>query len=166
VSSWWKVSVFALIKKTCINIFSYFEFRVCDNIYAEQPCLDKHVLKLMSGSPSISLPSDLETRFYPRNGSRIYEIRGLLPDGKCRFLIEMNKVNNTPSHRHKMYSMCSAMEVRCWQQLGQLSGWNWCRRMWSPRRISSMLRYFCGRRRWLFTTSASCSSWHQETSYH
>uniref|UniRef100_A0A336M0I6 CSON009299 protein n=1 Tax=Culicoides sonorensis TaxID=179676 RepID=A0A336M0I6_CULSO len=57
----------------------YFEFRLCDNIKADQSCLDKHLLKLMGGTPSIPHPNDLETRFYPRNGSRIYEIKAQLP---------------------------------------------------------------------------------------
>lgn len=57
----------------------YFEFRLCDNIQAEQSCLDKHLLKLLGGTPSIPHPNDLDTRFYPRNGSRIYEIRAQLP---------------------------------------------------------------------------------------
>lgn len=59
----------------------YFEFRVCPEIAAKQECLDKHVLELLGGSPSVSNPNDLSTRFYPRNGSRIYEIKGRLPDG-------------------------------------------------------------------------------------
>lgn len=57
----------------------YFEFRLCDNIKADQSCLDKHLLKLLGGTPSIPNPNDLDTRFYPRNGSRIYEIRAMLP---------------------------------------------------------------------------------------
>lgn len=57
----------------------YFEFRLCDNIKADQSCLDKHLLKMLGGTPSIPHPNDLETRFYPRNGSRIYEIRAQLP---------------------------------------------------------------------------------------
>lgn len=59
----------------------YFEFRLCDNVQADQDCLDKHLLKVLGGSPSTSGPNDLETRFYPRNGSRIYEIKTALPDG-------------------------------------------------------------------------------------
>lgn len=59
----------------------YFEFRVCPEIAAKQECLDKHVLELLSGSPSVPNPNDLSTRFYPRNGSRIYEIKAQLPDG-------------------------------------------------------------------------------------
>lgn len=60
---------------------SYFEFRICDNVYAKQECLDKHLLRLVSGVPSVPQPNDLNTRFYPRNGSRIYEIKGQLPQG-------------------------------------------------------------------------------------
>ncbi|KAG5681733.1 hypothetical protein PVAND_011142 [Polypedilum vanderplanki] len=57
----------------------YFEFRLCDDINARQKCLDKNLLKIISGSPFISFPNDLSTRFYPRNGSRIYEIKAQLP---------------------------------------------------------------------------------------
>lgn len=60
----------------------YFEFRLCDDINARQKCLDKNLLKIISGSPFISFPNDVSTRFYPRNGSRIYEIRAQLPKGK------------------------------------------------------------------------------------
>lgn len=60
----------------------YFEFRLCDDINAKQTCLDKNILKILSGSPFISFPNDLSTRFYPRNGSRIYDIRAQLPKGK------------------------------------------------------------------------------------
>lgn len=34
----------------------------------------------MGGKPSIPEPNDLKTRFYPRNGSRIYEIRAQMPE--------------------------------------------------------------------------------------
>lgn len=37
---------------------------------------------MVSGAPSAPAPSDLETRFYPRNGSRIYEIKTELPSGE------------------------------------------------------------------------------------
>lgn len=60
----------------------YFEFRVCPELAAKQTCLDRHVLELMGGTPSVEQPGDLRTRFYPRNGSRIYDIKGVLPDGK------------------------------------------------------------------------------------
>lgn len=59
----------------------YFEFRVCPELAAPQSCLDKHLLELMGGSPSVPQPNDMSTRFYPRNGSRIYEITGKLPSG-------------------------------------------------------------------------------------
>lgn len=59
----------------------YFEFRLCDDVEAKQKCLDKNILKIASGSPFITFPNDLSTRFYPRNGSRIYEIRAQLPKG-------------------------------------------------------------------------------------
>lgn len=60
----------------------YFEFRVCPEIAAKQDCLDKYLLELSGGTPSMPQPNDLSTRFYPRNGSRIYEIKGNLPNGK------------------------------------------------------------------------------------
>lgn len=49
---------------------------------AKQDCLDKNLLQIISGVPSVPQPGDLTTRFYPRNGSRIYEIKALLPEGK------------------------------------------------------------------------------------
>lgn len=66
-----------------IYISSYFEFRLCPIATAKQDCLDKNLLQLMSGVPSVPQPSDLTTRFYPRNGSRIYEIKALLPEGNA-----------------------------------------------------------------------------------
>lgn len=61
----------------------YFEFRLCPSVQATQDCLDKNVLKIIGGTPSgTPQPSDLDTRFYPRNGSRIYDIRGVLPEGE------------------------------------------------------------------------------------
>jgi len=61
----------------------YFEFRLCPEPDAKQDCLDRHLLKILSGSPAVPAPNDLETRFYPRNGSRIYEMKAQLPDIKC-----------------------------------------------------------------------------------
>lgn len=60
-------------------IHSYFEFRLCPKPSAKQACLDENILKMLSGSPSQPSPSDLDTRFYPRNGSRIYEMKAQLP---------------------------------------------------------------------------------------
>lgn len=57
----------------------YFEFRLCEDINAKQECLDRNVLTVVKGSPSSSQPNDLPKRFYPRNGSRIYEIQAQLP---------------------------------------------------------------------------------------
>lgn len=54
---------------------------MCDSVKAQQDCLDKHLLKIISGTPSIPNPSDLGTRFYPRNGSRIYDMKAELPKG-------------------------------------------------------------------------------------
>lgn len=62
----------------------YFEFRVCPEPAAKQSCLDRYLLALTGGTPSMAQPGDLGTRFYPRNGSRIYEIRGVLPEGEFR----------------------------------------------------------------------------------
>lgn len=59
----------------------YFEFRLCPNLAAKQDCLDKHLLELLGGTPSLPQPGDLNTRFYPRNGSRIYDIKARLPEG-------------------------------------------------------------------------------------
>ncbi|XP_070073557.1 uncharacterized protein [Drosophila takahashii] len=61
----------------------YFEFRICPNQIAKQFCLDQNVLLILEGSPSQPIPSDLNIRFYPRNGSRIYEIKARLPDFTC-----------------------------------------------------------------------------------
>ncbi|XP_055638079.1 uncharacterized protein LOC129776450 [Toxorhynchites rutilus septentrionalis] len=62
----------------------YFEFRICENVKAKQECLDKHLLKIISGTPSIPNPNDEKTRFYPRNGSRIYDMKAELPhDLRC-----------------------------------------------------------------------------------
>lgn len=57
---------------------------------AKQDCLDKNLLQIISGVPSVPQPGDLTTRFYPRNGSRIYEIKALLPEGKKK--IKWNSV--------------------------------------------------------------------------
>nr|XP_032288888.1 uncharacterized protein LOC6629308 [Drosophila virilis] len=61
----------------------YFEFRLCPKPSAKQSCLDQNVLHIISGSPSQRSPTDLDSRFYPRNGSRIYEIKAQLPDMLC-----------------------------------------------------------------------------------
>ncbi|XP_017846141.1 uncharacterized protein LOC108602518 isoform X2 [Drosophila busckii] len=61
----------------------YFEFRLCPTPSGKQACLDEHVLPIMSGSPSQPGANDLDTRFYPRNGSRIYEMKARLPDMLC-----------------------------------------------------------------------------------
>uniref|UniRef100_A0A1A9W887 Chitin-binding type-4 domain-containing protein n=1 Tax=Glossina brevipalpis TaxID=37001 RepID=A0A1A9W887_9MUSC len=62
----------------------YFEFRLCPDPNAKQECLDRNLLTILSGAPAQPAPGDIETRFYPRNGSRIYEIKALLPDIKCK----------------------------------------------------------------------------------
>ncbi|KAH8295239.1 hypothetical protein KR018_009016, partial [Drosophila ironensis] len=61
----------------------YFEFRVCPKPSAKQSCFDQNVLSILGGSPSLPGPGDLDFRFYPRNGSRIYEIKSKLPDYTC-----------------------------------------------------------------------------------
>ncbi|XP_019555760.2 uncharacterized protein LOC109425025 [Aedes albopictus] len=72
-------SVITLRVELTASHMGYFEFRICDNVKAQQECLDQHPLKILSGTPSIPHPNDLETRFYPRNGSRIYEMKAELP---------------------------------------------------------------------------------------
>lgn len=67
--------------------FRYFEFRICPQLAAKQSCLDKHVLELLGGTPSLPQPNDLKTRFYPRNGSRIYDIKARLPPGVNGFIL-------------------------------------------------------------------------------
>lgn len=37
--------------------------------------------RINGGNPNKPAPGDLETRFYPRDGSRIYEIKAHLPEG-------------------------------------------------------------------------------------
>lgn len=71
-----------LVDRSIFSPFRHFEFRLCPNAKAKQDCLDKHLLELLGGSPSVPQPNDLKTRFYPRNGSRIYEIKAKLPEGK------------------------------------------------------------------------------------
>ncbi|KAH8379369.1 hypothetical protein KR009_004444, partial [Drosophila setifemur] len=61
----------------------YFEFRLCPKPNAKQACLDQNLLRILGGSPSQPSPTDLDTRFYPRNGSRIYEIKTQLPEFTC-----------------------------------------------------------------------------------
>ncbi|KAH8292653.1 hypothetical protein KR044_003359, partial [Drosophila immigrans] len=61
----------------------YFEFRLCPKPSAKQSCFDANLLQIISGSPSLHTPTDLDTRFYPRNGSRIYEIKAQLPGMLC-----------------------------------------------------------------------------------
>lgn len=58
---------------------------MCPNPNAKQECLDKHLLELINGIPSVPMPDDQITRFYPRNGSRIYEIKAKLPEGELFF---------------------------------------------------------------------------------
>ncbi|XP_017065794.2 uncharacterized protein LOC108104322 isoform X2 [Drosophila eugracilis] len=55
----------------------YFEFRLCPNRIAKQSCFDQNLLRIIDGFPSQPISSDLDIRFYPRNGSRIYEIQNL-----------------------------------------------------------------------------------------
>lgn len=60
-----------------IQFYRYFEFRLCPNPQAKQECLDKHLLQLIN-----DFSKDPTTKFYPRNGSTIYEIKAILPKGK------------------------------------------------------------------------------------
>ncbi|XP_041673790.1 uncharacterized protein LOC108104322 isoform X1 [Drosophila eugracilis] len=61
----------------------YFEFRLCPNRIAKQSCFDQNLLRIIDGFPSQPISSDLDIRFYPRNGSRIYEIQARLPELTC-----------------------------------------------------------------------------------
>lgn len=69
---------------------------------------------MVSGAPSAPAPSDLETRFYPRNGSRIYEIKTELPSGefanKVLYSVNINEILNC---RFEMQSMRFAVEIHC-----------------------------------------------------
>ncbi|XP_026839378.1 uncharacterized protein LOC26526448 [Drosophila erecta] len=65
----------------------YFEFRICSNPNAKQACLDKNVLLILNGYPSQPRKSDLDIRFYPRNGSCTYEILAQLPDFTCEHCV-------------------------------------------------------------------------------
>lgn len=62
--------------------FGHFEFRVCEDINAPQECLDKHLLKVINGTPSAPTPSDVDTCFYPRYGPHLYEIYVKLPGSR------------------------------------------------------------------------------------
>lgn len=54
------------------NHQGFFEFRVCDDAKnTEQECLDKSVLHLEGRD---------ETRYYPREGNKVYEMKYRLPD--------------------------------------------------------------------------------------
>ncbi|XP_070138792.1 uncharacterized protein [Drosophila bipectinata] len=61
----------------------FFEFRLCPTLSAKQDCFDQNVLRILGGSPIQSRPEDMNFRFYPRNGSRIYEIKAQLPEYSC-----------------------------------------------------------------------------------
>ncbi|XP_058447916.1 uncharacterized protein LOC131428200 [Malaya genurostris] len=73
-------SVITLRVELTASHMGYFEFRICDSVKAQQDCLDKHLMKILSGTPSVTNPNDLKTRFYPRNGSRIYDMKAELPE--------------------------------------------------------------------------------------
>ncbi|XP_032305719.1 uncharacterized protein LOC26514305 [Drosophila ananassae] len=61
----------------------FFEFRICPTPSAKQECFDQNVLRILGGSPFQPNPEDMNFRFYPRNGSRIYEIKAQLPEYTC-----------------------------------------------------------------------------------
>lgn len=87
---------------------------------AKQDCLDKHLLELLGGTPSIPQPGDLNTRFYPRNGSRIYDIKARLPEGTFQF--------NWPMIRNKfeIINFFSGLECgNCVIQWRYIAGNNW-----------------------------------------
>ncbi|KAL0867947.1 hypothetical protein ABMA27_008620 [Loxostege sticticalis] len=55
------------------NHNGYFEFRICDEFKGTtQDCLDKNVLKLNGRD---------DTKFYPRDGNKVYEMKYRLPEG-------------------------------------------------------------------------------------
>ncbi|KAB0791041.1 hypothetical protein PPYR_02841 [Photinus pyralis] len=59
----------------------YFTFSVCpDYKNASQECLDKHILKTLRPQDGLAM-SDI--RFYPRDGSRVYEMKYRLPKLSC-----------------------------------------------------------------------------------
>ncbi|XP_034828174.1 uncharacterized protein [Maniola hyperantus] len=51
----------------------YFKFRICDDPHAsDQECMDKYVLHLEGTE---------ETKFYPKEGNKVYEMKYQLPEG-------------------------------------------------------------------------------------
>lgn len=55
------------------NHYGFFEFRVCEEPKnTTQECLDKHVLKL---------DENKSTKYYPKDGNKIYEMKYKLPEG-------------------------------------------------------------------------------------
>ncbi|XP_026462853.1 uncharacterized protein LOC113365532, partial [Ctenocephalides felis] len=53
----------------------YFEFRLCPDSVGDQSCLDRYPLKLIGGEGNDGI------KFFPRNGSKVYEMRAQLPQG-------------------------------------------------------------------------------------
>ncbi|XP_044261454.1 uncharacterized protein LOC123009310 [Tribolium madens] len=64
------------------NHFGYFTFAVCpDYKRATQKCLDKHILKLVK--PQEGVDHDHATRYYPKEGNKVYEMKYRLPKQTC-----------------------------------------------------------------------------------
>lgn len=101
-------------KKILIFLYRHFEFRLCPNAKAKQDCLDKYLLELLGGSPSVPQPNDLKTRFYPRNGSRIYEIKAKLPEGKCWIFFSSNFAANRFKKSHWIESIFVWFILKVW----------------------------------------------------
>ncbi|KAH8249823.1 hypothetical protein KR038_002243, partial [Drosophila bunnanda] len=87
VRSYFPGSVMTIRVELTASHMGYFEFRLCPKPNAKQSCLDQNVLPIMGGFPSQPSPTDLRSRFYPRNGSRIYEIKARLPDLSCNHCV-------------------------------------------------------------------------------
>ncbi|XP_068158063.1 uncharacterized protein [Drosophila tropicalis] len=83
VRSYLPGSEFTIRVELTASHMGYFEFRLCPKPNAKQSCLDENVLHILGGSPAQPTPTDLDTRFYPRNGSRIYDIKARLPKMTC-----------------------------------------------------------------------------------
>nr|XP_015836356.1 PREDICTED: uncharacterized protein LOC661801 isoform X1 [Tribolium castaneum] len=64
------------------NHFGYFTFAVCPDFKrATQKCLDKHVLKLVK--PQEGVDHHHSTRYYPKEGNKVYEMKYRLPKATC-----------------------------------------------------------------------------------
>ncbi|KAF5281674.1 hypothetical protein FQR65_LT14604 [Abscondita terminalis] len=74
-------SVVTLRVELTASHYGYFTFSVCpDYKNASQECLDQHVLQNARPQPGF-VYNDI--RFYPREGSKVYEMKYRLPDMQC-----------------------------------------------------------------------------------